>query len=397
MKLHEVEIRRGNGTVMAVGRMEWQGHTRELYFEYPARFGAFVSPHADAFAAVMLPAAMRAGEDLVIVPPLSEPLAFQLGRIRDVFHCWYPGEMRRIGLDVRVRPPAAPRQRLRGATFFSGGVDSFYTLLKFLRSERLPAPLTHFIFMRGVAFPLDEGAAVEEGLRTVTAVADRLGIDVIAGTTNLRTVFPESFLRWERHFFGSALAGIALSLGAGLDCVCIPSSFTYRHLVPHGSHPLLDEWYSTEDVRLVHDGCEVSRAEKVARSVEWDRDLVMRHLRVCIWNADGVENCGRCRKCVRTAIALEILGVLQDMPSFVRKDREEWESVTANDHLVLIEENLALARERHADPELLALLQRAAKAHVRRERIRNLAAGARLDWLVPPVRDVYWSVRRALR
>jgi hypothetical protein len=397
MKLHDVQIRPGGDTIRVVGLLEWQGRTQELYFEYPARFGEFVSPHADGFAAALLPAAMRAGEDLAIVPPLSEPLAFQLGRIRDVFHCWHPDEMARIELDLRTRPRAAPREPLRAATFFSGGVDSFYTLLKFLRSERLPAPLTHIIFMRGVAFPLNEAAEVEDGVRTVMAVAQRLGVGVIVGTTNLRTVFPESFLRWEKHFFGSALAGTALSLAAGLDYVCIPSSFTYRHLVPHGSHPLVDEWYSTEDLRLIHDGCEVSRAQKVAKSVEWDRDLVMQYLRVCIWNADGAENCGRCRKCVRTAIALEILGVLRDMPSFVHKGRDEWENVTANDHLVLIEENLALARERQADPELVALLQRAARAHVRRERIRHLAAEARLEWLVPQVRDLYWSVRRSLR
>lgn len=397
MKLHDVGIRHGADTIRVVGQLEWRGRTQELHFEYPASYAAFVSPHADAFAAALLPAAMRAGEDLAIVPPLSETLAFQLGRIRDVFHCWYPEEMARIALDVRTRPSTPRRAPSRAATFFSGGVDSFYTLLKFLRSERLPAPLTHCIFMRGVAFPLDEAAEVEDGVRIVRAVARRLGIDVIVGTTNLRTVFPESFLRWERHFFGSALAGTALSLARGLDYACIPSSFTYRHLVPHGSHPLVDEWYSTEDLRLIHDGCEVSRAEKVAKSVEWDRDLVMQYLRVCIWNADGADNCGRCRKCVRTAVALEILGVLQDMPSFVHKDRGEWESVTANDHLVLIEENLALARERHADPALIALLQRAARAHVRRERMQHLAAEARLEWLVPRMRDLYWSVRRSLR
>ena len=397
MKLHEVEVRRGADTVRVVGRFEWRGDAQELYFEYPSRFGDFVSPHADAFAAVMLPAAMRAGEDLAIVPPLSDALAFQLGRIRDVFHCWYPDEMQRIGLDLRARPRTAQRPRRRSATFFSGGVDSFYTLLKYRHGERLPSPLTHFVFMRGMAFPLDEAAEVEEGERAVTAVAERLGIDVIAGATNLRTVFPEPFLLWERHFFGSALAGTALSLGAGVDHVCIPSSFTYRHLVPHGSHPMVDEWYSTEDVRLVHDGCEVTRAQKVAKSVEWDRDLVMQHLRVCIWNADGAANCGRCRKCVRTAIALEILGVLRDMPSFVHKDRDAWESVASNDHLVLIEKNLALARERRADPDLLALLERAARSHVRREQLRSLAAAVRVEALLPPVRDLYWSVRRSLR
>ena len=39
---------------------------------------------------------------------------------------------------------------------------------------------------------------------------------------------------------------------------------TYAHLGPLGSHPLLDPLWSSEDVELVHDGCEATRLDKLA-------------------------------------------------------------------------------------------------------------------------------------
>jgi hypothetical protein len=40
-------------------------------------------------------------------------------------------------------------------------------------------------------------------------------------------------------------------------------------------------------------------------------DVAMRHLRVCWENRDGTYNCGTCRKCIRTQIALRIAGRLE--------------------------------------------------------------------------------------
>jgi hypothetical protein len=398
MRLESVELREQGENVRLAGSFVWRGERHELYFDFPAACRAFVSPSADAFAAVLLPAAMRAGEPLEVVPPVSERLAFQLGRIRDVFNCWYPAELAQIDLVVTPRPAAPPRRPLRSAAFFSGGVDSFYTLLKYRRGAApLPAPLTHIVFMRGIAFTLESGGQVEQGVASARAVAARLGLELVAGSTNLRSLFPEPFLMWERHFFGSALAGTALALGGGFDCVCIPSSFTYRHLVPHGSTPLVDEWHSTEYTRVLHDGCEATRARKVAKIVEWDRALVTQRLRVCFWSNDGNLNCGLCRKCVRTAVALDIVGALHDTASFARKDRRHWAGRLKNDHLVLIQENLDQALEVGADLEIVSILRRAARRHLVEQRVLKLVARTPIERLVPRARALYQSAHRLAR
>jgi hypothetical protein len=73
----------------------------------------------------------------------------------------------------------------------------------------------------------------------------------------------------------AALAAIVSAVCSRAGYVCIPSEFSYNHLIPHGSTPLLDEMYSTERVNVIHDGSEVGRATKVAKIIQWDRDLVL--------------------------------------------------------------------------------------------------------------------------
>jgi hypothetical protein len=86
----------------------------------------------------------------------------------------------------------------------------------------------------------------------------------------------------------------------------VPSSWTYAHLVPWGSHALLDSLWSTEACELVHDGAESPRTGKVAAIVA--SDVALRVLRVCLADTDAY-NCGRCEKCLRTMVTLHLLGV----------------------------------------------------------------------------------------
>jgi hypothetical protein len=393
MRLIDVSLGRGPGVVRLVGLVE-QGPRRErieIHFEFPERFLPFLDESADAFAAAILLPSMRAGERLEIAPPISPRLLFDLSRIRDVFHTWYP-DLERIDIVADARSSGAPPGADRAACFFSGGVDSFYTLLKRRRAgEALPAPLTHLIFMRGIETRLEWTRGVGESQRLVEEVARAMGMECIFGRTNIRSEFP---LHWQNYYYGAGLAATALALSRGLDYVCIPSSHSYRHMVPIGSTPLVDELYSTERLRIVHDGAESSRAEKVAHIVAWDRELVLKHLRVCHRNDGGAFNCGECYKCVRTEIPLAVLGVLDEAELFANRSRAHWERVIARDQLVLTEENLVLARERGADPELTGMLERVVRRARRREGLRSFVDNSPLRRLRPWLRFARRHLRR---
>jgi hypothetical protein len=362
MKLHEVKAEHREDGVRFIGSVEKQGSLEmvEVYFDFTSAAMASAEPNVDAFAAAMLIPAMRANEPLEIVPPISPRLHLQLPRIRDLFNTWYP-EFARIEISTVPGKTLTPTENGAGA-FFSGGVDSFYTLLKYRSgSASVGRPLSHIIFMRGVETRLEESRGVDKSEDLARSIAEKTGVEIIVGETNFRTSLqgPDTIIHWERHYHGSALAAVGLSLEPVLGIVCIPSAFTYNHLVRHGSSPLLDEMYSTEKVAILHDGAEADRASKVGKIIEWNQDLVLENLRVCHFNDGGAFNCGKCPKCVRTAVPLDALGVLDDARLFPDVNKKEWSRTLGQDHPVLIEENIAFVLSNGADPKLLAILRKA--------------------------------------
>jgi hypothetical protein len=389
--LHDVRLERSAESTRLLGTVERgsAGARTEIDFTFVAP-ADFISESPDPFIVSMLTPAMLAGECLESALPVSPRLLFGLHGNRDIFHTWFP-ELHRIEIHVPSQAsPGVDRRAPRAAAFFSGGVDSFYTLLKYRGRETLPMPLSHIIYMRGVERRLDQARGMEESERRAREIAERAGVECVAGISNIRTQFP---LHWERYYFGSGLAAIALALANGFGYVCIPASYSLAYPQKCGSTPLTDERFSTERTQILHDGADLTRAEKVARIVDWDRDLVLSYLRVCMENRGAAFNCGRCYKCVRTAVALKIVGAWEDAKTFPDKRTDHWEPIVAQDHPELTEENLALAERLGTDAKLTAMLRRVARKH------RRVAAAALLMGPsgVKRLRSVWHTARAVAR
>jgi hypothetical protein len=262
---------------------------------------------ADALLVASLLPAMRAGEPLVSAEPVSPRLLASVDTIEDVFRSW---RQRIPGYDVYERVPvqaaARPMQPLSGgrgiASFFTAGVDSFYTALRH-RSE-----IDALVYVRGLDVALDDPALDALVCAGVQSAADELGLPLVVVRTDIRR-FSDRYSHWE-HYHGAALASVAHLLAARFSTVYVPASQSYAYLSPLGSHPLLDPLWSSEDVELVHDGCEASRLEKV--EVIAAEPAARRWLRVCWENRRGQYNCGRCEKCLRTMVSMRALGVLHE-------------------------------------------------------------------------------------
>jgi hypothetical protein len=82
-----------------------------------------------------------------------------------------------------------------------------------------------------------------------------------------------------------------------------------------GSHPTLDQLWSTERTAIVHDGADARRVDKVRLLA--DHREALSNLKVC-FAADTARNCGRCDKCLITMMELHIAGVLEECPAFER-------------------------------------------------------------------------------
>jgi hypothetical protein len=215
--------------------------------------------------------------------------------------------LREIEVVAPPRPPAAPT-RGRVATFFSGGVDSWATILA-------NPDVTDLIFVRGIdilpRLPHQEGLAdaVEERLRD--AAAD-LGLPLHVAETNLREL-SDHLLPWQAYN-GCALVALALFFEPLFGRVLIAGDTDHATQPPLGVSRMVSQLWSTEGLEIVEDGGRLSRSRRLGLIA--DHPIVQRTLRVCWENPGGAYNCGRCRKCLLTMLPLEAIGARGKIATF---------------------------------------------------------------------------------
>jgi hypothetical protein len=261
---------------------------------------AFVPGTTDFTLPLSLTPAMRVARTLRLPGPVSPRLLAAAPLIQEVFATWAAG-LEPVEIVAGGSAPVAPAPGRGVAAFFSGGVDSFHTLL------RNADEITHLIFVRGFDFhrrvPAIRGPATE----TARRVARELGKELVEVDTDVHD-FTNPIFEWE-YYMVAAMATVAQLLGDRVERALIPAEHTYADPVPWGSHPLVDPLWSTETVELVHDGAASRRIEKVALVAR--SELAMEVLRVCWRNTAGAYNCGSCEKCLRTMLALHAAGALE--------------------------------------------------------------------------------------
>jgi hypothetical protein len=287
---------------------------------------------------------MKNGWTLHLPIPYSECLRENIKTIQDIWHCWEPG-YHRVAIEAPSGLLRLSDQAQGVGCFFSGGVDSFYTLLKH------PSEITHLIFVHGFDIPLQNHTLRGQVSGALREVAAELKLPLIEVETNLRE-FSERQVAWPKYH-GAALAAIAHLLAPVCGAVYLPTSHTYSELPPWGTHPLLDPLWGSENLHILHDGCEATRVEKVASIAQ--HEIALRHLRVCWENREGAYNCGRCEKCLRTMLALHIAGALERCRTFPnRLNPADVAHIPAWDydtrHFLL--ENLEALEQKASDPAL---------------------------------------------
>jgi hypothetical protein len=314
-----------------------------------------VSMRGDAFLAAALIPAMARGEALEIdsAMPVSPRLLAGVERIQDVLHSWNP-KLRKVAIRAEVSPSSSICDDV--ASFFSGGVDGGYTFLK--HADEISILIT----IQGMEISLDNERLATQVWSKTQQTAQQLGTQCVLVRCNTRELCAEMRLAMAL-FHGAMLGSIALLLGCRRTY--IPSSFPYSNLHPWGSHVLLDPYWTTEGCEIIHDGAEATRPQKLERICQSPE--LLNALRVCNGNADY--NCGHCGKCLRTMIALRLLGVQSEaLPRTGIMDRMNALAVNNKSDLAFFQQNYALALQR-GDHEMARVLRRC----VRRYEIRKFA------------------------
>ncbi len=314
-----IHVQEGASGVTLSGRLQASGIELPptLWFQFPPGLPPFIEASGDPFFPAALLVAMAHGRRLVIEADVSAALLAAAPRIMqgyDGLRLASGGRFQRIEIVA-----ASAHRKNRGPTagaFFSGGVDSFYTLLR--NVARYPAGdsrlISHLVAVHGFDVPLEDQRFFETVRSQAEVVAQTLGKTLVPVRTNIRDVLRR--LDWGPYAVGPAIAGVGLSLGRLLHTVFIASGRAFGELRPVaiGMHPGLDPLWSTETVEFVHYGADTKRADKIP--VIASSPLVLRFLRVCWENRDGASNCGRCSKCLNTMVLLDLHGVLNQTGQF---------------------------------------------------------------------------------
>jgi hypothetical protein len=313
MRLARVELERsprGPGLTRLAGEIVYAGTGRPrewIWFDVADAVAGDLNETGNPWLALLLPLAVTLREPLSLCRPVDPALREGAEALMEVWRGWYPGVAEAIPVEAEVLPPGTPDEAARTGSFFSGGIDSFYTLLRHQPGGEaiLKFRIDDLITIHGFDVPLAHCEAFERVARRVATIAAEVCKASITIATNIRES-GWSVTNWGRLGQGPALAAVALVLERRYRRVLIPSSMAYYSFRPWGTHPLVDSLHSTTRTEIRNDGALHRRMGKI--NVVGRSEFAMRELRVCWAGADD-SNCGRCEKCIRTLTQYELLGL----------------------------------------------------------------------------------------
>ena len=290
---------------------------RRLWVRMPADL-APAQPHGDPFVAGLLIGAMAARCGLVVEGPVSPSLARNLDAAqamlveRNSGNAWT--RLHRIRVEA-LASDTPPRNRDAVGLFFSGGVDSMYSLLRAgTETGRGPDAL---LFVNGFDVPLGAPQRTATVLGHLSAVASMTGHRLVTVETNLRE-FTDPLASWELSH-GGGLAAVGHALGDHFSRWYISASDShYRGDHLSGTMPVLDQLWSRSDLAFVTIGGRLDRQQKA--EILAGAPIAHQHLVVCWQAPPGITNCGRCAKCLRTMLQFLVTGALprfQTLPDVV--------------------------------------------------------------------------------
>jgi hypothetical protein len=286
-------------------RMEEQGRELDFWFDVPAQYEAEISDTGNPWLVLLTPLAIHSGEDIVLPYPVDPHLLENMQAMMRFWANRYPG-LRPARIEAPA-PNGAPRKGGKSALFFSGGVDSTFSLLRHDKEVAGSGSqkVDDLIFVAGFDIPVDDTAEIELVKAYLGRVASARDKTFIPFATNLRQLDTPYATNWILSY-GCALGAAAHLLGARYREAIVSAAHTYPDSPVTGSHPITDPLLSSRNLRFVHDGAAFNRVEKTQQIAATEGALDA--LRVC-WEDRRHDNCSRCRKCLLTMVTLDLAGL----------------------------------------------------------------------------------------
>jgi hypothetical protein len=294
-----------DGMIEASVRVESPGRAPEiLWYRLPAVHESGLPESLDPFVVGILFCAMCRGTDLHVHGAVSPSLLRNLEEFQAAWNGWNPARYHRIEIHAETEREDERAPGEVAAMTFSGGLDSCFTAWRHVKGElgRRKQKLQAAVMVHGFDIPLDEVQTFQRAAENSRQLTGDIGLELIPITCNIREFDHE----WQQSH-GAGLASCLHLLRHRFPVGLIAGSHAYSGLrFPWGSNPVTDPLLSSASLSLVYDGADFTRREKAREVAKWSE--AMTRMRVC-WEGEHKDrNCGRCLRCVGTAICFAVEG-----------------------------------------------------------------------------------------
>lgn len=226
----------------------------------------------------------------------------------------------------------------KAAMFFSGGVDAWNTLIHHI--EEKPELITIW----GADIAADNETGWQQVLVRQKEIAEHWQLNLLAIHANLRSFVNEKQLNhlgydlvrdnyWSAFHHSVGMLALAAPYVFGhTKNLYFASTYSVKDRIFNdvtASIPKVDNYVQLGGCRVIHDGIEYSRLEKIENIYRYKHKWnAFMPVRVCYTSTDG-SNCGRCEKCVLAMLSLMILGEDERKYGFPFRIAEKPEYFTA--------------------------------------------------------------------
>jgi len=213
--------------------------------------------------------------------------------------------------------------------FFSGGADSFSTLISHINEN--PQLLTVW----GSDIMLDDIEGWNNVKEQINDVSLKFGVKKNIIKTNFRTFIRDNILDmlvkekagdgwWHGFQHGIGLIGQAAPIvfDDNITKIYIASSYCEKNKANScASDPTIDNHFKVADCTVYHDQYELGRLEKIKKIIEYSNaNKITPLIRVC-WESRGGNNCCKCEKCYRTIYEILACGDNPNKYGFIFNDK----------------------------------------------------------------------------
>lgn len=331
MLIEHSQLRHDGDRSIAQTRIDWEENdipAMDVSFDIPSSYAPSHDVINGAFLiSAALPALHRKESRIRLNGAVDPAIINSINAVLAQQSHWFNYPTKGMAIEAAHAMPKQHPIPNRAASFFSGGVDSLWTV----RRNRTTLPEIHPLRIQDgiIVYGFDMGwrtAGNEDiqlfdlTLQHLNQVAGAAGINLLPVYTNIRQLFDDSNF-WAARWHGMVLASVGYMLSGKITDIFIPSTNDLWHLGPWGSSPLIDPNFVTTRLRLYHDGLDQTRLEKMRMLSSWP--VALENLRVCTKVGSipsGYLNCGECEKCLRTKLELLVCNALDRSPTFASGD-----------------------------------------------------------------------------